>query len=102
LVFRKVKGDLMLRFCTSRCFRRKDSFPQLANRPCLTIELLEARTLLSGSPPIDAAIAHPGAMVPAVTNPAPFGLTPAQVRRAYVFDQVNFGNGSGQTIAIVA
>jgi subtilase family serine protease len=36
---------------------------------------------------------------------APVGLTPAQVRHAYGFDQVSFGNivgdGSGQTIAIV-
>lgn len=37
---------------------------------------------------------------PSVTNTAPSGLTPAQVRRAYGFDQIANG-GEGQTIAII-
>ena len=46
--------------------------------------------------------------VPSVTNPTPVGLTPAEVRHAYGFDQIpgltggyNTAAGAGQTIAIV-
>src|SRR4051794_17191333 len=73
----------------------------------LFIELLEHRRLLS------AAIAHGDAVVPdshvvpGVVGTAPGGFTPAQIRHAYGFDKVVFGDGtivgdgSGQTIAII-
>jgi subtilase family serine protease len=50
---------------------------------------------------------QPGALVPEAAASLPAGLSPAQVRHAYGFDQVAFakgsirGDGSGQTITIV-
>jgi hypothetical protein len=52
-------------------------------------------------------VLHPAGLQGAnVTNPSPVGLTPAQIRHAYGFDQVRLPNGAaadgrGQTIAIV-
>lgn len=76
-----------------------------ARRPfgsaCLQIEELERRELLAANAAAPALVAQPAA------NAAPTGLTPAQVRHAYGFDQIAFGggairaDGSGQTIAIV-
>ena len=49
----------------------------------------------------------PARPTPGVTNPTPVGLTPAEVRHAYGFDQIpglagNYDSaGAGQTIAIV-
>jgi len=79
------------------------------------VEVLEGRTLLSTTPSVDA-IAHPTFVLaqhmgldgrgssPAATV-GPTGITPAQIRRAYGIDAINFGNipgdGAGQTIAIV-
>ena len=84
-------------------------------RVCPPVESLERRVLLSAGPPFDG-IAHPTFVVaqhvglgdhglaPAATV-GPTGITPAQLRRAYGVDAVNFGNisgdGGGQTIAIV-
>jgi hypothetical protein len=78
------------------------------NRPAL--ENLEERTLLSANnyPAVhllQAAGFHPAAVQPMAALPA--GLSPAQVRHAYGFDQITFsngniqGDGTGQTIAII-
>src|SRR5207248_671083 len=71
------------------------------------LEELETRTLLSASNPA-ALVALPAVQLqPLATNHTPHGLTPAQVRHAYGFDQISFnngtiaGDGTGQTIAIV-
>jgi subtilase family serine protease len=62
--------------------------------------------LLSVAHP-SALLLSPGALVPASSAGLPAGLSPAQVRQAYGFNQITFangtvqGNGSGQTIAIV-
>jgi hypothetical protein len=68
------------------------------------VEWLESRTLLSAAA---GWTAHPNVQVlqhAAVGAPVD-GYSPAQIRHAYGFDQVNFGNvpadGRGQTIAIV-
>ena len=77
-----------------------------------TAERLEARQLLSASPPsppvMQASPAHQDVTAsPAFTAGAngPFGFSPAQVRGAYGLDSVSFdgvvGDGSGQTIAII-
>ena len=64
------------------------------------------RHLLSASP-LDTLFATPTIDAAGVTSPTPYGLTPAQVRQAYGFNQITFtggkvaGNGAGQTIAIV-
>ena len=56
------------------------------------VEAMEPRTLFATAPPFD---------------PATDGFTPAQIRKAYGFDQASFANGTvpadgrGQTIAIV-
>jgi len=68
---------------------------------------LESRTLLSASSLQELRAIPALQLVPAVTNTFATGLTPSQVRHAYGFDQISFGNGtiaadgSGQTIAIV-
>lgn len=85
-------------------------------RALFRLEELELRCLLSAAPlqaplpiSLDGVTATPaiqfsgrggggGGQKP--TNQAPVGLTPAQVSKAYAFDQLS-GNGSGQTIAIV-
>jgi hypothetical protein len=80
----------------------------------LGVEELESRQLLSATgledlwitPAESEWVAVPEAVVGTPT----VGLTPAQVRRAYGFDQITFtangqtiqGDGAGQTIAIVA
>ncbi len=69
----------------------------LKKRSSVVFEQLEARRLLSVVSPI-----HPAAIGSAIG-----GFTPAQIVRAYGFDQINFSNGTvqgtgaGQTIAIV-
>ncbi len=69
------------------------------------IEPLEARVLLSAAAPV---LFHPDYVPgPADATSTVAGLTPAQVRKAYGFDQLSFSNGavaadgSGQTVAIV-
>jgi hypothetical protein len=69
------------------------------------VETLESRRLLS-SAALDAITAQPLlTLSPQATNSSFAGLSPAQVRKAYGFDQISFngvkGDGSGQTIAIV-
>ncbi len=83
---------------SNRSSRRK----QFATRPRLRVEQLETRTLLSLSG-LEDLWAEPAR---AFLAPGPVGYTPAQVRQAYGFDRIDFGNGvrgdgSGQTIAIV-
>jgi hypothetical protein len=67
----------------------------------LAFEILEDRWLLSAVP--DLALT--GGAVVSNAAAAPTGLTPMQIRDAYGFDQIRFGsifgNGSGQTIAII-
>ncbi len=70
------------------------------------LECLEDRTLLSVTGP-SVVVFHPGALTPDSSTALPAGLSPAQIRQAYGFNQISFsngtvvGNGSGQTIAIV-
>jgi len=73
----------------------------------LFIELLEHRRLLSASIEHGDAVLPNSHVVPGVVGTAPAGFTPAQIRRAYGFDRVVFGDGTiagdgtGQTIAII-
>jgi hypothetical protein len=66
---------------------------------------LECRDLPSGVSPTYVLFRHGGAAP--LGTPGPTGLTPAQIRHAYGFDQISFnngavaGDGSGTTIAIV-
>lgn len=84
--------------------RRLDNRPKKKSR-CNFCEPLEARTLLSAT----NVTVHPGIVVSPANVPASEiqGDTPAQISKAYGFDQVSFGDGSvaadgqGQTIAIV-
>ncbi len=73
-----------------------------------SIESLESRTLLSSAS--DILIQPDLDLTPQATGTTVTGLTPAQVKKAYGFDQVTFkntagatikGDGTGQTIAIV-
>jgi autotransporter-associated beta strand protein len=78
------------------------------------VEVLETRTLLSGSPPIHPGFFHPSFSIPLPgqgvrqPNDGPGGgYTPAQILGAYGIGQVKFsggtitGDGTGQTIAVV-
>src|SRR5262245_54776656 len=75
-------------------------------RGSLFIELLESRTVPSGAQPSYVLLPQSGGATPFSTS-APTGVTPAQIRHAYGFDQISFnngaiaGDGSGMTIAIV-
>ncbi|HLJ92329.1 MAG TPA: S53 family peptidase [Gemmataceae bacterium] len=75
-------------------------------KPYLRIESLEDRTLLSifGFAHTNL-IKQPAGQMGPLDTPGPTGYTPAQIRHAYGFDQINFngvaGDGSGTTIAIV-
>src|SRR5689334_4488089 len=69
------------------------------------VETLESRRLLS-SAALDATTAEPLlTLSPQATSSSFAGLSPAQVKKAYAFDQISFngakGDGSGQTIAVV-
>jgi subtilase family serine protease len=76
------------------------------HRP-LRFEPLEDRLALSSSMGFveQSLPSHLEAMKKPIGSPYPIGLTPAQVRTAYGFDNVSFGgitgDGTGQTIAIV-
>src|SRR4051794_7053860 len=75
----------------------------------LLVEGLEARALLSAAADTAAGVLRPNLEVlgPAATTSTVDGFTPAQIRKAYGFDQITFANGTvpadgrGQTIAIV-
>ncbi len=73
-------------------------------RSVLCLERLEDRTVPTVVSPTALLLASGGA-VPTAGSGLPAGLSPAQVRHAYGFDQIAFGSvqgdGSGQTIAIV-
>ncbi len=83
------------------CSRKRPAHCQLQVEPLEEIMLLSGITLL----PAYLLAGHPLAAPQVGGGPA--GLSPAQVRHAYGFDQVTFqngsvaGNGSGETIAIV-
>jgi subtilase family serine protease len=79
------------------------------------LERLETREVLSSVslvPPSELASplpnVSPNSSVAVPSSAGPTGFTPAQLRQAYGFNQITFdngtiaGNGSGQTIAIVA
>src|SRR5262249_27214220 len=71
----------------------------------LWLEALEVRDVPSGAHPTLHRFGPPNGVAPLGTA-GPTGLTPAQVRHAYGFDQITFaggvvGDGAGQTIAIV-
>src|SRR5438034_7840002 len=72
------------------------------------VESLESRRLLSASDPLESIVAQPASLTlsPASTGSTVAGLSPAQVKKAYGFDQLTLsgavkGDGAGQTIAIV-
>ena len=73
-------------------------------RSVLCLERLEDRTLPAVVSPTALLLAS-GGVGAAAGSGLPAGLSPAQVRHAYGFDQIAFGSvqgdGSGQTIAIV-
>jgi hypothetical protein len=77
-------------------------------RRVLFVEVLESRQLLSVAADLSAITVKPAITVKASagTSTAVDGYTPAEIRKAYGFDQASFGgvtgDGSGQTIAIVA
>src|SRR5205809_1322461 len=76
-----------------------------ARRGRLDLLALEARDVPSAMHPTYVRITPAGGVSP-LSTAGPTGYTPAQVRHAYGFDQITFGNGvagdgSGQTIAIV-
>jgi hypothetical protein len=77
---------------------------QRQHRPWL--ENLEDRTLLSGYAQPTYLLLNPTDGIRPLGTGGPTGYTPAQVRHAYGFDQINFpggivGDGAGTTIAIV-
>src|SRR5436190_5470431 len=80
--------------------------PALSDSMFRALDILESRVLLSAAHVAthDFVIHHHTRATPAAAF-APNGLTPALVRQAYGFNQVMFGDitgdGAGQTIAIV-
>jgi hypothetical protein len=97
-------------FSLFRCalVSRRDSARRPARRRILpTLERLEDRTVPTVVNPTVHLLLNPGALVPAGSAGQPGGLSPAEVRHAYGFDQITFqngtvvGDGTGQTIAIV-
>jgi subtilase family serine protease len=78
---------------------------RIFRQPQAMIESLEPRQLLSAA--IESAISANSQASAAVTSVSTSvsGYTPAQIKKAYGFDQISFGNvaadGKGQTIAIV-
>ncbi len=84
--------------------------PRQMDRPARKpqLEALEDKTLLSGVTMVPThVLAGNPVSGPQAGSSTPYGLTPAQVRHAYGFDQITFqngtvtGNGNGETIAIV-
>jgi hypothetical protein len=73
----------------------------------LQLEVLEPRQVLSAAALVDSSWVATPRIQSLATQAAVVGLTPAQVRHAYGFDQVSFaggtipGDGRGTTIAIV-
>jgi subtilase family serine protease len=69
------------------------------------VERLETRDLLSAGVATPASLLKAAAGHSTLSTPYPAGYSPAQIRHAYGFDQINFGNvpgdGTGTTIAIV-
>lgn len=103
-----------------RRVRRGTRLPRGNNlgRFCVSLEVLEERTVLAAIVPADMATgivdapvstdgSHPAIPFSAIKSQAegPIGYSPQIVRHAYGFDQVFFGaiagDGRGQTIAIV-
>ncbi|MDB5356975.1 MAG: peptidase and in kexin sedolisin [Phycisphaerales bacterium] len=87
--------------------RRKKSAKRRPVQPCVVIEMMEARQLLSAA--VDATM-HSNAVYlhssAATSTSSIQGYTPAQIRTAYDFSQITFpsgtsADGAGQTIAIV-
>src|SRR5438270_10197124 len=77
--------------------KTRSSFLFARRRTRLAFEALEPRHLLA-----PAGVASPNlvSVHPAdVPSSSPVGYTPAQIRAAYGFDQVIFGNGRGGTVA---
>src|SRR5204863_1360920 len=74
------------------------------------VEQLEQRMLLSVATSAEIGVRYPNYTIfntAATASTTVDGYSPAQIRKAYGFDQISFGNGtiaadgSGQTIAIV-
>ncbi len=76
------------------------------SRPKPILEQLESREVPAVAQPQYLLMNHAGGAQPLFSS-SPTGLTPAQVRHAYGFDQITFnngtvaGDGSGETIAII-
>jgi subtilase family serine protease len=76
-------------------------------RPVLSVERLEERLTMSASVGSLHATATPNltSMKKPLGSSTPYGMTPAQIRTAYGFNNISFngvvGDGAGQTIAIV-
>ena len=89
----------------SNALTRPTNKPRRSGRRLTSLELLEARDTPASMHPTHLFSLPVGKITPQASS-APTGLTPSQVRHAYGFDQVQFGNGvaadgSGTTIAIV-
>src|SRR5689334_2037706 len=92
--------DVVARMVMSKLSRKIQGRTRGVGRVPTMVDGLEARVLLSaaGHAFTNLAVTHAtAAKIP--------GLTPAAVRQAYGFNQINFGtvagDGTGQTIAVV-
>jgi subtilase family serine protease len=99
--------QLGLRLLSSLAFRNpSNGSTDNKRRPKPILEQLESREVPALAHPQYILMHHAGSAQPLVSS-GPTGLTPAQVRHAYGFDQISFsngtvaGDGSGTTIAIV-
>jgi hypothetical protein len=92
-----------------RASRRRRRDAALPRRRTVVFEQLEPRCVLSAQ---TSALMHPTFILHRSGNgstpfaaSSPTGLTPAQIRHAYGFDQITFGgvqgDGTGQTVAII-
>jgi subtilase family serine protease len=100
-------GRLGLRLLSSLAVRNpSNDNTRTTRQPKPILELLESREVPAVAQPQYILMHHAGSAQPFVSS-GPTGLTPAQVRHAYGFDQISFsngtiaGDGSGTTIAIV-
>src|SRR3954453_15478637 len=86
--------------------RRETSPTRRGKQVALRVEPLEGRMLLSTSA-LQGPLMRPTTSMVSLGSLVPNGYTPAQVSRAYGFQQIAFnngtirGDGSGQTIAII-
>ncbi len=93
---------IVARFGKKSCHRRRIERLHVP----LSLEWLEKRELLTTSAPF--VLNQSQVTASPMSGPGSGGYTPAQIRKAYGFDQITFnggtvkGDGTGQTIAIVS